>query len=101
MWYIHDSKPTSRTHPLFVDERVDLCDGDDLRHEAAQPLWVEEEQPAQFALHVSIVQQNPTLVEETDCLCNECSEFKCTALQDAYEHVQSTVHKALKALQDT
>ena len=44
------------THPLFINERVDLCDGDNLSHETAEPLRVQEEQLAQLALHVWIVE---------------------------------------------
>ena len=42
--------------PLFINERVDLCDGDNLSHETAEPLRVQEEQLAQLALHVWIVE---------------------------------------------
>ena len=58
----------SLSHPLFVDEGVDLCHGDDLGHEAAQPLRVQEEEIVELALHVGVVEQNPTFVEEADRL---------------------------------
>ena len=42
--------------PPVINERVDLCDGDNLSHETAEPFRVQEEQLAQLALHVWIVE---------------------------------------------
>ena len=41
---------------LFINERFDHCDGDNLNHETAEPFRFQEEQLAQLALHVWIVE---------------------------------------------
>ena len=50
------------------DEGVDFRHGDDVAHESAQPLRLQEVELAELALHVVVVQQDATLVEEVDCL---------------------------------
>ena len=57
------------TDPLFVNEGVDLWDGDDLGHETAQPLWFQEIELTQVTLHIRVVEQHPRLMEESDRLC--------------------------------
>ena len=43
---------------MGVDERVDLRHGDYLGHEAAEPLWLQEEELAEVALDVRVVEQD-------------------------------------------
>ena len=57
-----------QAHPLLVDEGVDLWHGDDLGHQTAEPLWIQEVEPAELALHIIVVEENPTLMEEDDGL---------------------------------
>ena len=40
--------------PPVYHERVDLCDGDNLSHETAEPLRVQEEQLAQLPLNSGV-----------------------------------------------
>ena len=46
------------THSLSVDKRVDLRHCDDLCHEAAQPLWLQEIESAKIALDVRVVEED-------------------------------------------
>ena len=65
----HNGPPS--THPLLADERVDLRDGDNLRHEHTQPLGVEEVELTQLGLEVTVVEEHPTLMQKSDCLRGE------------------------------
>ena len=47
---IEDQHINPVTHPLLADEGVNLRNGDDLGHEHAQPLWVEEVELAELGL---------------------------------------------------
>ena len=53
---------------MLVDEGVDLGQSDDLGHEAAQPLRLQEEEPAQLALDIIVMEDHATLMEEDDGL---------------------------------
>ena len=56
------------THPLRADKGVYFWYSNDVGHECAQPLWVQEVQLTQLALQVIIVKEDSTLVEEIDSL---------------------------------
>ena len=45
-----------------------MFEGDDVSHESAQPLWVQEIQLTQLGLQITVVENNPTLVQELDGL---------------------------------
>ena len=62
----HYTPPT--THPLRADKRVHFRYSDDVGHECAQPLGVQEVQLTQLALQVIVVKEDSTLVEKMDSL---------------------------------
>ncbi len=69
----------SSTHPLLADERVDLRDGDNLRHEHTQPLGVEEVELTQLGLEVTVVEEHPTLMQKSDSLRGGVDHIKGSA----------------------
>ena len=56
---------------MFVNERVDLRDGDDLGHEAAEPLWLQEIQFPQVALYVRVMEEHSRLMKKPNSLQEE------------------------------
>ena len=63
------------SHPLFINERVDLGHRDDLGHETAEPFRVQKEELSQLALDIRVVEQNTTLMEEADRLKEDTSNI--------------------------
>lgn len=52
-------------------EGIDLLDCDDLSHQHAEPLRIEEIQIAQLCLYIIVVQEHPTLMEKINGLQRE------------------------------
>ena len=52
-------------------EGIDLLDCDDLSHQHAEPLRIEEIQITQLRLYIIVVQEHPTLMEKINGLQRE------------------------------
>ena len=66
--YTVDEETNIRLSYSVFCECVDLFDGDDLSHECAEPLWIQEVELTQLRLNIAVVKEYTTLVKKVDGL---------------------------------